>query len=172
MQENRNAAKPHLTKQEAAAEIGVSLRTLEYMLARNEVAHRLIKGKTRPVVVIDREEIDRVRTAREAAEHRGAVQPTEALVKQGARQMSQVTANPATAPPGPLQSSAEFLAGIRSALVLPHQLTLTLAEAATLAGLSKDYLRQAIKTGRLKASKRGRGWNVKRADLEAWVKKL
>jgi predicted DNA-binding protein (UPF0251 family) len=44
MQEDRNAEKPHLTKQEAAAAIGVSLRTLEYMLARNEVAHRLMKA--------------------------------------------------------------------------------------------------------------------------------
>ena len=52
------------------------------------------------------------------------------------------------------------------------QLTLSLNEAAIVARYSRAYLLAAIRAGELKAAKRGRGWNIKRADLEAWVAKL
>jgi excisionase family DNA binding protein len=55
---------------------------------------------------------------------------------------------------------------------LGDKLTLSLAEAAQLAGLSKGYLKKAIDGGELKAAKRGKGWNIKRSDLEEWVKGL
>jgi len=53
-----------------------------------------------------------------------------------------------------------------------HKLTLGLPEAAALSGLSRKHLRQAIKEGGLKSRKLGRGWRVKRADLEAYVRNL
>jgi len=53
-----------------------------------------------------------------------------------------------------------------------HKLTLSLPESAALSGLSRNHLRQAIKEGNLKSRKIGRGWRVKRADLEAYVRKL
>lgn len=55
---------------------------------------------------------------------------------------------------------------------ISHKLTLSLAEAARIAGLSKSFLTDAIHTGKLKAAKRGRGWNIKQADLESYIKKL
>jgi excisionase family DNA binding protein len=55
---------------------------------------------------------------------------------------------------------------------LAHKLMLTLAEAAALSNLSRNHLRQAIKTGTLKAQKIGRGWRIKRADLDAYVAAL
>jgi len=63
-------------------------------------------------------------------------------------------------------------AAIVSQVPIQDKLSLTLAEAAKLSGYSRDYLRRAIKAGKLKAAIRGRGWNIKREDLEAWVKKL
>jgi excisionase family DNA binding protein len=53
-----------------------------------------------------------------------------------------------------------------------HKLMLTLAEAAALSNLSRNHLRQAIKNGTLKAQKIGRGWRIKRADLDAYVSAL
>ena len=53
-----------------------------------------------------------------------------------------------------------------------HKLMLTLQEAAALSNLSRNHLRQAIKTGTLKAKKIGRGWRIKRADLDAYVSSL
>jgi excisionase family DNA binding protein len=47
-----------------------------------------------------------------------------------------------------------------------------LTEAALLAGLSRGHLRLAIAEKKLKARIIGRGWRVKREDLEAYIKKL
>ena len=55
---------------------------------------------------------------------------------------------------------------------IAHKLMLTLPEAAALSNLSRNHLRQAIKTGTLKAQKIGRGWRIKRADLDAYVSAL
>jgi excisionase family DNA binding protein len=55
---------------------------------------------------------------------------------------------------------------------LAHKLMLTLPEAAALSNLSRNHLRQAIKSGSLKARKIGRGWRIKRADLDAYVSAL
>jgi excisionase family DNA binding protein len=51
-------------------------------------------------------------------------------------------------------------------------LTLSLAEASQLSGLSRNHLRQAIEEKKLKARIIGRGWRVKRDDLDAYVRKL
>jgi excisionase family DNA binding protein len=55
---------------------------------------------------------------------------------------------------------------------LAHKLMLTLPEAAALSSLSRDHLRRAIKKGALKAQIIGRGWRIKRADLDAYVSAL
>jgi len=47
-----------------------------------------------------------------------------------------------------------------------------LTRAAQLSGLSRGHLREAIEEKKLKARILGRGWRVKRDDLEAYVKKL
>lgn len=61
---------------------------------------------------------------------------------------------------------------IKDKISVDKKLTLSLAEAAQLAGLSKNYLKKAIDGGELKAAKRGKGWNIKRSDLEMWVEGL
>jgi excisionase family DNA binding protein len=63
-------------------------------------------------------------------------------------------------------------ASSRPLVSVESKLTLTLADAAALAGLSRAFLLAAIREEQLKAAKRGRGWNVKRADLDAWVSTL
>jgi excisionase family DNA binding protein len=49
---------------------------------------------------------------------------------------------------------------------------LKLDESARLTGLSKQILREAIEAKKLKAKIIGRAWRVKRADLDAYIKKL
>ena len=53
-----------------------------------------------------------------------------------------------------------------------EKLTLSLTEASQLSGLSRNHLRQAIEEKKLKARIIGRGWRVKRDDLDAYVRKL
>jgi excisionase family DNA binding protein len=52
------------------------------------------------------------------------------------------------------------------------KIMLTLAEAAALTNLSRNHLRAAIGEKKLKARIIGRGFRVKRSDLDAYVKKL
>ncbi len=69
------------------------------------------------------------------------------------------------------QMIAEAVAS-KPALSVADKLTLSLMEAAQLSGLSRRILRQAIEEKKLKARIIGRGWRVKRADLDAYVVKL
>ena len=72
---------------------------------------------------------------------------------------------------------AEVLRPTPAAPVLPSlaiKLLLTVKEAVDSTGAGESVIRAAIDSGKLKASKSGpRGAKViKRADLEAWVRKL
>ena len=60
----------------------------------------------------------------------------------------------------------------RLCVPIHHKLTLCLAEASALAGVSRSRLRQAIKDGTLIAQIIGRGYLVKRTDLEDYVDSL
>jgi len=55
---------------------------------------------------------------------------------------------------------------------IAQKIMLTLPEAALLTSLSRNHLRQAIEEKKLRARIIGRGWRVKRDDLDAYVKKL
>jgi excisionase family DNA binding protein len=48
----------------------------------------------------------------------------------------------------------------------------TKPDARALTGLSNDYLRASIHSGKLKAKIIGRGYKVKRDDLNSYIKKL
>lgn len=55
---------------------------------------------------------------------------------------------------------------------IAHKLMLTLSEASALSNLSRSHLREALKRGKLKGKVIGRGWRIKRADLETYVRAL
>jgi excisionase family DNA binding protein len=57
-------------------------------------------------------------------------------------------------------------------LSVGNKLLLNLSEVRSLTGLSDQHLREAIHEGRLKSRIIGKGYKVKRADLEAYVRKL
>jgi hypothetical protein len=66
---------------------------------------------------------------------------------------------------------AESAMNTAPAVPLRDKLTLTLDDAMEFcSGYSRGYLLEAIRAGKLKAIKR-RGWVIKRADLDAWIKK-
>ena len=60
----------------------------------------------------------------------------------------------------------------RLTVPIHHKLTLSLAEASALSGVSRQRLRAAIKDGTLTAQIIGRGYRVKRTDLEDYVDSL
>jgi transposase len=63
--------------------------------------------------------------------------------------------------------------GRKKTVPIESKLTFSLEEAAALSGLPESYLLKAIRSGELKASdKRSEGWNIKRWDLEDFVRSL
>ncbi|HEY9299382.1 MAG TPA: helix-turn-helix domain-containing protein, partial [Phormidium sp.] len=52
------------------------------------------------------------------------------------------------------------------------KLLLTISEAQSLTGLSREFLREAIASGELKAKVIGRGWRIKRLDLDKFIDEL
>jgi excisionase family DNA binding protein len=73
-----------------------------------------------------------------------------------------------------LQSLLQSRQDSREATVtaVAQKLMLTLAEASLLSNLSRAHLRQAIQCGKLKAKIIGRGWRIKRADLDIYIRTL
>jgi excisionase family DNA binding protein len=55
---------------------------------------------------------------------------------------------------------------------LAHKLMLSIDESAQLSGVSSNHIREAIKAGKLKAKIVGRGYRIKRPDLDSYIKKL
>ena len=53
-----------------------------------------------------------------------------------------------------------------------QKMMLDIVEVSILSGLPKSFIRQSIKAGELKAKIIGRGWKVKRLDLDEFIKNL
>lgn len=80
------------------------------------------------------------------------------------------------------ESQERFIAALDSMFSRQTEVALTeldvkpilkLSEAMRLTGLPRSILLDAIKAGRLKASdKWGRGWKLKRSDLDSWIAEL
>jgi len=71
-----------------------------------------------------------------------------------------------------LQSRAPAFPPVPSISDIAQKIMLTLPETALLTSLSRNHLRQAIEEKKLRARIIGRGWRVKRDDLDAYVRKL
>jgi len=167
---------------EAAEYLGVSVKTLERRIALGDISVAYVPGATGKLRTFDRAELDRFKQA----EAEKMVATTYV-----ARPRVASVASDAPDSPAMLQrlntghnsgALIELIAAIEQARAqlppaltvsdLSHKLTLSLVEAAQLSGLSRNHLRAAIEAKKLKARVIGRGWRVKKDDLQAYVRKL
>lgn len=177
-----------MTKAEAAEYLGCSVRQLERYTSENRIGVRYEKGRTRPTPVYDEGELQTFKAALERVVYRPAVERMDttentaeragnAIATQsdstlsGMSQASQVEAFArfiveAVQSEKPATDAAPPLADIAVKLLL------SLAEAQALTGLSRNVLRTAIDAGELKAKQIGRGWKIKKTDLESYIEKL
>jgi excisionase family DNA binding protein len=174
-----------MNKQEAATFLGVSMRTLERLTQQGRISARYERGRTRPVPMYDREELERAKpeieskmyphrpTARNVANSGeiGASGETSASAASNDTALARMAEMPAVL--DRLRSVMKVLRESEPAAVpIADKPLLKLAEVATLTGLSRNHLRAAIEEGKLKARIIGRGFRVKRSDLDAYVRKL
>lgn len=169
-----------LNKQQAAEFLGVNVRTLERYTQEGKIGGRYEKGKTRSVLMYDEEELRAFKAAQETKTYKPAVDPTptnpvsnEAALSKFVEGTQQLHLQEG------LDQLAEVLKAIREELEVDrltvpihHKLTLSLVEASALSGISRQRLRAAIKDGTLTAQIIGRGYRVKRTDLEDYVDSL
>ncbi len=157
-----------MNKEQAAKFLGISVRTLQRHVQRGEIAVAYVRGKRGDEATFDETELARFKTTLERPAY-----VTRATGDSIPGAPSQAIARRIDA-----GSLAEYLSAILEqrreppAVAISDKLMLTLAEAAQLAGLSRDHLRAAISEEKLKGRIIGRGFKVKRDDLEAYVRKL
>ena len=165
-----------MTKDEVAELLEVSTRQVERFTSAGRLSVTYERGTTRKVPVYVRSDVERLKDEIENTTHaRPAFVPAESqqtgiatISDRGASQLSELVAILRDA----ADSSRQREDQPASITDLAHKLTLSLMEASQLSGLSRGHLRQAIEEKKLKARIIGRGWRVKRDDLEAYVKKL
>jgi hypothetical protein len=168
-----------MNKQDTAAALQITVRTLQRYTAQGKISSRQERGKTGMVTVYDADEVDRFRSELEGAT--GYVRPT-------VTPNAPVTVNNAT--PGETaltlarSGNSPALIELIDALMavgkttppadsisdLAQKLMLTEKEASRYSGLPLAEIKAARKT--LKARIIGKGYKLKRETLEAWVKKL
>ncbi len=172
-------------KQEAADYLGVSVRTLLRLVDQGKLGH-MPKRRPAEETRFDPSELERYqRVMKDAAAGIVSgvvvpVTPDTPFEKQALeRRAGGVTITPVTLGTGdtldtPAMQDRMLRAfeAMASPVRLSDKLTLSLTEAALLAGLSRAHLREAIANKKLKARIIGRGWRVKRDDLDAYIKKL
>ncbi|MBD2359237.1 helix-turn-helix domain-containing protein [Tolypothrix sp. FACHB-123] len=173
-----------MNKQEAADYLGVSVRALERYVQQGKISVKYEKGKTRSTANFDATELEAFKAELEQPTIKPAFEP-----RQNTTEPQQQTGK-LTHSPGEIarfDEVSEFgviekLSGIIEALLgkadnqplvpIADKLLLTIAEAQALTGLSREFLRDAINSGQLKAKQIGKSWRVKRSDLQEYIDKL
>ncbi len=180
-----------LSKKEAADFLGISERTLQNLLSQKKIGHQLEKVKTGHKIVFQFGELERYKRDRDAeraqieAKQFPAVQhlsQDEDLQRVENRRDAGVQALAML----PDSNQMEVLGRLFETMLqrqpqqeerldstlLAAKLVLTLNECRALTSFSQATLKAAISDGKLKAQKIGRGWKVKRSDLDKYVENL
>jgi excisionase family DNA binding protein len=180
-----------MDKEAAAKYLGISIRSLERYMAQGRVEVRYERSdKTRPKATFAKEELDRFKGELETPSIRPAVESDTYRHVDGEGKEGEEDPDRGElrhTPPDLLatvdRSEAAMLVGVlveaieqvmerqERAIALPpdRKLLLSLREAQALSGLSRATLRQAITEKKLKAQIVGRGWKVKRSELDRYV---
>lgn len=168
-----------MDKQAAADFLGVSVRALERYVQQGRISVRYEKGKTRPTANFELAELEAFKTQLNQPTYKPAIEtrqiPTDQPPEEGT----------ALVYPGEVSEFGEFRAIEKLALIIERllhrelpsvsigdKLLLTLPEAQALTGLSREFLRDAISQGKLKAKVIGKSWRIKRSDLDDYVTNL
>jgi excisionase family DNA binding protein len=176
-----------MNKQEAADYLGVSVRALERYVQQGKISVKYEKGKTRPTANFDATELEIFKaelnqpTIKPAFESRQIATEPQSDTGKLTHTTGEIARFDEVSGFGEI-GVIDKLSGIIESLLgkgdtqplvpIADKLLLTIAEAQALTGLSREFLRDAITAGDLKAKVIGKSWRVKRSDLEQYVDKL
>jgi excisionase family DNA binding protein len=162
-----------MNKKEASEFLGISTRLVEKYASENRLGEvTYVRGKTGKQAEYDRKAVENLKTALESPDTAIATKTPDArlFVAQLVEAMANREQANIEAIRGLLSGSGEYP---RNASVrISEKILLNLSDCRSLTGLSEATLRDAIKSGELRAKIIGRGWKVKRQDLDEFIKKL
>ena len=167
-----------MNKKEAADYLNVSTRAIERYTKQGKLSVKYEKGKTRPIAVYEQEELDKLKEELETPVYQPSVEiATKAdnndITPVGIYQSLEKLAFPILDLLKKLNDQLAYLEPSAKPLVqVEEKLLLNLKEVQALTGLSKKILREAIKSGDLKAKIIGKSWRIKRFDLENYIDSL
>lgn len=166
-----------MNKQQAAEYLGVSTRAVERYTSKGKLTPNYEKGRTGLAPVYDRAQLDKVKeemeSPRPTVRRDKPAKPDKGDSDGVGRAGALVVRRGNVADLAPLIAVIEAARQAARPVVSPeNKLTLSLSEASALSGLSRAHLLGAIHAKKLKGQIIGRGWRIKRADLDAYVRKL
>jgi excisionase family DNA binding protein len=165
-----------MNKTEAADFLEVSTRALERYVAAGRIVGHYERGKTGKVLAFDADELHRFKDELEAPTSRAIALPAKAPIQPTSRALAKPDGTPNALALDVLGALAQLISdnARQAAPLVPIEakLLLSLSEAQALTGLGRSTLLATIDDGTLKARKIGRGWKIKRADLEKFVESL
>lgn len=161
-----------MNKKEVAERLGVSERAVERYASQGKLSVRYEKGQRGDAAVYEEREVKKLLTELDAK--RSLVRPAVSTLDSGNDEPVQLAR---MSKQSDVQSLLAQLIGVlpeqaskeRSLTELAVKHLLTLSEASALSGLSRDHLIEAIRDGKLKARKIGRGWKIKQKDLQSYT---
>ncbi len=160
-----------MNKKEAAEYLGISARQVENYAKKNELSVRYERGKTGDIAVFDNDELRRLK-----AKLDNQRTPRPSIVTENNESHEIVRASDSRLSDVPkIFELIKVLSDNKKAdtiVAISHKPLLKLDEAATLTGLSRDTLRKAIETKKLKGKMIGKAFRIKRDDLDEYIKKL
>jgi excisionase family DNA binding protein len=162
-----------MNKKEVAAFLDISTRLVEKYASEGRLGKiTYVRGKTGKQAEYNQDAVEKLKNALESPDTSLATTPPDArlFVAQLVEAMASREQAHVEAIRGLLSGNIEEP---RSASVrVSEKILLNLSDCRLLTGLSEGTLRDAIKSKKLKAKIIGRGWKVKRQDLDDFIKKL
>jgi len=160
-----------MNKEQAAAYIGVSVRTLQRLTGKGKIPVTYERGPKGDEARYSQADLDQYQLSQRPVALMRPNSGATSDVTDGATQAMTVGATNGAA----VMASESFMhamAQMAAPVRVSEKFLLSLVEAAQLSGLSRNHLRAAIESKKLKAKIIGRGWRVKKEELQAYVRKL
>lgn len=152
-----------MNKDEAAKELGIGVRSLQRLTEKKKISVTYKRGESgKQEAIFNPEEIENYKRQRdvETIQSASVTSGDTALARNDTHQFLELLKTAIT----PEQKTVS--------VNIADKPLLKLDEAAALTGLSRDILREAIKTLELKGKMIGRAYRIKRADLDIYIASL
>jgi excisionase family DNA binding protein len=187
-----------LDKKQAAEYLGVTTRTLERHVKDGKLSVRYQPSSNGEIALFDPEELENFREGKTTVRIKPAIESEQpsSIPKPPQNPQGQITRTPDRAELSQTQQPESIPLGIGTLIAplgawlgtltraidnhgarittteLRSKLLLTLDEAQTITGLSREILQDAIKNGELPSKIMGKSYRIKQKDLERYIDEL